>query len=152
MVALTVLTACAGPYQYYEGTGLHDATVTEIAGSWECSEETRLVLRQDGTALLRRLDGQGFDFDDGWRLSGDGTWELTDDGAGQDIRVTLTTRTGVERRVTATAADVSAPDPPSTYTWHFYVHRNPHEALELFFFYGDPDVGNTYVMTRTAAT
>ncbi|MFD7324819.1 hypothetical protein ACFV9D_27660 [Streptomyces sp. NPDC059875] len=107
MVALTLLTACAGPYQYYEGTGLHDATVAEAAGSWESVEGTRLILRQDGTALLQRLDGQDFDFDDGWRLSGTRTWELTDDADGQDIRLAMTTRTEVEMRVPVAAADAS---------------------------------------------
>jgi hypothetical protein len=57
----------------------------------------------------------------------------------------------VEMRVPAVTADASAPEPPSTYSWHLYVRRDTHEALELFFFYGDPDVGNTYVMTRAGA-
>ncbi|MFF4836698.1 hypothetical protein [Streptomyces sp. NPDC001315] len=126
--------------------------MTEAAGSWENVEDTRLTLRPDGTALFQRLDGQDFDFDDGWRVSGTGTWELTDDSDGQDIRLAMTTRTGFETRDAATAADASASaPPPATYTWHFYVRRDPREALELFFFYGDPDIGNTYVMTRPPA-
>lgn len=31
--ALMVLSACAGPAQYYAGTGVHDATVAEAAGT-----------------------------------------------------------------------------------------------------------------------
>ncbi|WP_328868940.1 hypothetical protein OHT76_01955 [Streptomyces sp. NBC_00287] len=146
-MVLSLLSACAGPYQYYEGTGLHDATVGEVAGSWKCIEGTRMTLRPDGTAVLQRLDGQDFDFDDGWRVSGTGTWELTDDADGQDVHLTLTTRTGVAMR--AAVADASAAaEPPTTYTWRFYLRRDQREALELFFFYGDPDIGNTYVMTR----
>ncbi|MFF0435480.1 hypothetical protein ACFYU9_25040 [Streptomyces sp. NPDC004327] len=101
MVVLTALTACAGPYQYYEGTGLHDATAAEVAGGWENVEGTRVVLRKDGTALLEKLDGQDFDFEDGWRLSGTGTWQLTDDDGGQVVRLAMTTRT---RAVTAPSA------------------------------------------------
>lgn len=150
---LTVLSACAGPYQYYTGTGLHDATAAEAAGNWANIEDTQLTLRRDGTALFRQLDGQDFDFDDGWRVSGTGTWELTDDAGGQDIHLTMTSRTAFDTRAPAAAADtpVSTP-PPTTYTWNFYVRRDQREALELFFMYGDPDIGNTYVMTRTTST
>ncbi|MFB7448186.1 hypothetical protein [Streptomyces sp. NPDC056194] len=148
MVVLAVLTGCAGPFQYYEGTGLHDVTAAEVAGVWENVEGTRVVLREDGTALLEKLDGQGFDFEDGWRLSGTGTWQLSDDDGGQAVRLALTSRTRVERRSPATATDTSTPEPPSTYVWSFYVDRDQHDELKLFFFYGDPDIGNTYVMTR----
>ncbi|MFB6783040.1 hypothetical protein ACFCX0_38285 [Streptomyces sp. NPDC056352] len=148
MVVLAVLTACAGPYQYYEGTGLHDTTTAEVAGGWENVEGTRVVLRENGTALFEKLDGQDFDFEDGWRLSGTGTWQLTDRDGGQVVRLALTARTRVGRRFPVTTTDASTPEPPSTYAWSFYVDRDPHDDLELFFFYGDPDIGNTYVMTR----
>ncbi|WP_404200595.1 hypothetical protein [Streptomyces tauricus] len=148
VVVLAVLAACAGPYQYYNGTGVHDATSAEVSGGWENIEGTRVVLREDATALLEKLDGQDFDFDDGWRLSGTGTWQLTDEDGGQVVRLTLTTRTKVESRSPATATDTSSPDPPSTYVWSFYVDRDQHDDLKLFFFYGDPDAGNTYEMTR----
>ncbi|MFF7780012.1 hypothetical protein ACFZCG_37015 [Streptomyces tanashiensis] len=153
MVVLAALTACAGPYQYYEGTGLHDATAAEVSGGWENVEGTRVVLRKDGTALLEKLDGQGFDFEDGWRLSGTGTWQLTDEEGGQVVRLALTTRTQVERRLPVPAVvDPSAPEPPSTYSWFFYVDRDQHDGLVLFFRYGDPDIGNMYVMTRKAGS
>jgi hypothetical protein len=152
LLVLTAVTACAGPYQYYEGTGLHDATTAEVAGAWESVEGTRVELREDGTALLQRLDGQDFDFEDGWRLSGTGTWRLTDDDNGQDVRLALTARTRAERRSPVTATDAAVPEPPSTYVWHFFVRRDEDGELELFFFYGDPDIGNTYVMKREAAS
>ncbi|MFI8325590.1 hypothetical protein [Streptomyces sp. NPDC085529] len=148
MVILAALTACAGPYQHYEGTGLHDATAAEVAGGWENVEGTRVVLHKDGTALIEKLDGKGFDFEDGWRLSGTGSWQLADDDGGQVVRLALTDRTRVEKRSPAPAADPSAPEPPSTYSWFFYVDRDPHDGLVLFFMYGDPDIGNMYVMTR----
>ncbi|MGW7310178.1 hypothetical protein ACWGI1_32030 [Streptomyces sp. NPDC054835] len=150
MVVLAALTACAGPYQYYEGAGIHDATAAEVAGGWENVEGTRVVLREDGSALLEKLDGKDFDFEDGWRLSGTGTWQLTDDDGGQVVRLALTTRTRVERRFPVSVADPSASEPPATYSWSFHVDRGQHDGLELFFFYGDPDIGNRYVMTREA--
>ncbi|WP_331749498.1 hypothetical protein [Streptomyces sp. NBC_00046] len=107
-----------------------------------------MVLREDGTALLEKLDGQDFDFEDGWRLSGTGTWQLTDDDGGQVVRLALTARTRVDGRSSVTATDASTPEPPSTYVWSFYVDRDQHDKLKLFFFYGDPDIGNTYMMAR----
>jgi hypothetical protein len=152
MVVLAVLTACAGPYQYYDGTGIHDTTSAEVAGGWENVEGTRMLLRKDGTASFEKLDGQDFDFEDGWRLSGTGTWQLIDDDGGQVVRLALTARTLVESRSPATAADTSPPEPPSTYAWSFYVDRDQDDKLKLFFFYGDPDIGNAYVMTRETGT
>ncbi|WP_234315165.1 hypothetical protein [Streptomyces globisporus] len=133
--------------QYYEGTGIHDTTAAEVAGSWENVEGTRVALREDGTALFENPDGQGFDFEDGWRLSGTGTWQLADDDGGQVVRLALTARTRVESRSPATATDTSTPEPPSTYAWSFHVDRDQQNGLKLFFFYGEPDIGNTYVMT-----
>lgn len=153
LVVSAVLTACAGPYQYDEGTGLHDATAAEVAGGWENVEGARVALRKDGTALLEKLDGHDFDFEEGWRLSGTGTWRLADDEGGQTVRLALTTRTRVERRQpVAAGTDPSAVEPPSTYSWSFYVDRDPHDGLVLFFMYGDPDIGNMYVMTREAGS
>ncbi|MFJ2562713.1 hypothetical protein ACIO02_06890 [Streptomyces sp. NPDC087568] len=152
LVVLPALTACAGPYQYYEGTGIHDATAAEVAGGWENVKGTRVVLRKDGTALLAKLDGQGFDFEDGWRLSGRGTWQLTDDDGGQVVRLVLTARTRVESRSPTTVTETSTTAPPSEYSWSFYADRDQHDELKLFFFFGDPDIGNTYVMTREAGS
>ncbi|MFG2576857.1 hypothetical protein [Streptomyces sp. NPDC048481] len=151
VLASSVLTAC-GPYQYYDGTGLHDATPAEVAGVWENIEGTRVVFREDGTALLEKLDGQEFDFDDGWRLSGAGTWKLTDAYGGQRVRLALTARTRVERRVPSPADEDPAPEAPSTYTWRFFVDRDRHDEVALFFFYGDPDSGNAYAMKHSTAS
>ncbi|GGY54466.1 hypothetical protein GCM10010363_39590 [Streptomyces omiyaensis] len=148
VAVLAALTACAGPFQYYEGTGVHDATAAEVAGHWENVEGTRVVLHEGGTALLEKLDEQDFAFEDGRRLSGTGTWQLTDEEGGQVVRLALTARTRVESRSSAATTAASAPEPPSAYTWSFHVDRDRHDGLRLFFFYGDPDLGNTYVMTR----
>ncbi|MCX4980406.1 hypothetical protein [Streptomyces sp. NBC_00572] len=146
---LTTLTAClAGPGQYYEGTDVHDATAAEVAGAWKSTEGTAMTLRPDGTATVTRLDGQDFDFDDGWRLSGTGTWSLADDANGQDVRLELTARTKAETRADATTPLPDATDAPTTYTWRFFVDRDKQKKPVLFFFFGDPDAADTYVMTR----
>ncbi|MGW6392387.1 hypothetical protein ACWFR1_18200 [Streptomyces sp. NPDC055103] len=146
---LATLTGClAGPAQYYEGTDVHDATAAEVAGVWESTEGTSMTLRPDGTATVTRLDGADFDFDEGWRLSGKGTWSLADDPDGQDVRLKLTQRTKVDRRADATMPPPDGGDPPTAYTWRFFVDRDERRELVLFFFYGDPDGGSSYVMTR----
>lgn len=147
-VALAALTACAGPFQYYEGTGVHDTTAADLAGAWQHAAGAGVLLRQDGTALLEELDGQDFDFDDGWRLSGTGTWQLTDRQGGQVVRLALTARTGVERRSPAPTATASPPPPPAAYAWSLHVGRDRQGGVGLFFFTGDPDAGDTYVLTR----
>ncbi|MFJ5880681.1 hypothetical protein [Kitasatospora cineracea] len=153
-VALAALTACAGPAQYYEGTGVHDTTTADITGNWQNTTGTSVLLRPDGTALLTRLDGQDFDFDRGWRLSGTGTWQLTDRQGGQVVRLALTARTGAEHRSpaptgTATGSTSAADSQyPSAYAWSFYVGRRQQDGVGLFFFSGDPDIGHAYVLTR----
>ncbi|WP_367826666.1 hypothetical protein [Streptomyces sp. LMG1-1-1.1] len=146
---LATLTAClAGPAQYYAGTDVHDATAAEVAGAWESTEGTAMTLRPDGTATVTRLDGEDFDFDQGWRLSGQGTWSLTDDRDGQEVRLELTARTKVDHRADATMPLPDGTDAPTTYTWRFYVDRDERRKPVLFFFFGDPDSGSSYVMTR----
>ncbi|OKJ03006.1 hypothetical protein [Kitasatospora sp. CB01950] len=154
------LTACAGVTQYYEGTGLHDATAAEAVGSWDGEQQAHLTLRQDGSALIERLDGKEWDYERGWRLSGTGRWELVDREAGQQLVVDLTTRTGSDARPgaeTRPGADTRpgvTPDPsanaaPTTYRWRFYVKRGQQQRLELFTFVGDPDTGTAYLLTRS---
>lgn len=43
-------------------------------------------------------------------------------------------------------------DPLSVDFWRFHVDRDQRDELVLFFFVGDPDIGNTYVMRREAAS
>ncbi|WP_327161570.1 hypothetical protein [Streptomyces zaomyceticus] len=61
-------------------------------------------------------------------------------------------RTG--RRADATLPPPDGGDPPTTYSRRFSVDRDDRRGLVLFFHFGDPDAGNTYVMTRrpTATT
>ncbi|MER7491309.1 hypothetical protein ABT033_01430 [Streptomyces pharetrae] len=143
------MTSGCTPYGLYSGTGVHDATVAQITGTWQCVEGTRVTLRRDGTALFAKLDGAGFDFMDGWRLSGTGTWRVTDTDDGQEIDLALTLRTGLDYRAHHEhEGDELAQTPPTIYAWDLYVDRDDDKDLRLFFFYGDPDGGNRYVLSR----
>lgn len=159
MVLAVCLFALAGcnPRMYDEVPALHDAQQTEVWGSWACYDRTSVVFRPDGTADIRLLDGQEWDFDDGWRLSGTGTWKLTDQRAGwndgQHVQLTLTSRTAVATRTPEpdepSAPPTGRPQAPGTYTWTFELPRDDRKELGLYFFFSDPDSRSTYILQRT---
>ncbi|MFI8438650.1 hypothetical protein ACIGJO_33960 [Streptomyces sp. NPDC079020] len=155
LACLFVLVGCS-PHMYDAVPAVHDAKRAEVVGSWLCVDSTEVAFQPDGRAVVSLLDGKEFDFDDGWRLSGTGLWELTDKRTGwndgQHVRLTLTSRT---------ASATRAPDPdepldtpggngpaPETYTWTFELRRGAGEQLALYFFFGDPDSRSTYVLNK----
>ncbi|MGV9276877.1 hypothetical protein [Streptomyces griseosporeus] len=142
------LTAC-NPHQYDEVPAVHDARPTELPGTWLGYDHTTVTLTPDGKATISLLDGQEFDFDEGWRVSGTGTWKLTTHRTGwndgQHVKLTLTTRTESTTRPEPTPRTSPA---PSTYTWTFELRRTEKKALQLYFFFGDPDSRSTYVLER----
>lgn len=101
IVCLFVLVGC-NPHMYDEVSAVQDAKRAEIVGSWVCTDRTEVTLLSDGKAVINLLDGQEFDFDDRWRLSGTGEWELTNERAGwndgQHVQLTLTARTSSATR------------------------------------------------------
>ncbi|MFG2117982.1 hypothetical protein [Streptomyces sp. NPDC048710] len=143
---------------YDDVPALHDVKRAEVAGSWTGYDRTNIAFRPDGKADIRLLDGQEWDFDDRWRLTGAGTWKLTDQRTGwndgQHVLLTLTARTAVATRAPEPddppAPTTDRPQPPKTYTWTFELRRNDEKALELYFFFGDPDSRSTYILQRDA--
>lgn len=141
---------------YDEVPALRDAKRADIAGSWHSVDHTEITLRPDGEAVIHLLDGQEFDFDDRWRLSGTGTWELTGKrmgwNDGQHVRVALTSRTASTTRASDPTEPLTEqterPSAPQVYTWTFELRRDNREDLELYFFFGDPDSRSTYVLQR----
>ncbi|MCZ7459706.1 hypothetical protein [Streptomyces sp. WMMC940] len=98
---------------------------------------------------------QEFDFDDGWRLSGTGQWELTDErtgwNAGQHVRMALTSRMASATRTPDSAElDPSSEHEPApeTCTWTFELQRDDMKQLLLYFSFGDPDSRSSYVLQR----
>jgi hypothetical protein len=155
LLALLALTAC-NPHMYDEVPALHDVKRDEVTGAWNGYDRTRVVFRPDGTADIRLLDGREWDFDEGWRLSGTGRWQLTDRRTGwndgRHVRLTLTSRTAVTTRPQTPEEFRPSPEDlapaPAAYTWTFELRRDDTEALELYFFFGDPDSRSTYVLER----
>ncbi|MEU2491623.1 hypothetical protein [Streptomyces sp. NPDC007883] len=155
IVCLFVLAGCS-PHMYDEVSAVRDAKRAEIVGSWVCTDRTEVTLLSDGKAVISLLDGQEFDFDDRWRLSGTGEWELTNERAGwndgQHVQLVLTARTSSATRTPdpAERLDPSTEHEPApeTYTWTFELQRDDKKQLTLYFFFGDPDSRSTYILER----
>lgn len=155
-VTLSMLTlqGC-NPHQYDSVPSVSHAKRSEIVGVWRCVDGTEVDLRPDGTAVVAHLDGQEFDFDEGWRMSGTGTWELLDEqagwGDGQHVSVRVTQRTSWEerhdtepgRRVPEDAGELA----PKTYTWTLEMERGE-KGLLLFFLFSDPDSRSYYYLEK----
>ncbi len=153
---LLALTGCINPGAYSSVPALHGVKRAEVTGTWIGYDRARVVLKPDGKAEIRVLDGQEWDFDDRWRLSGPGHWKLTDKRTGwndgQHVQVSLTSRTSVATRKPEPGKP-SEPLPsreeiPRTYTWTFELRRSDSKALEIYFFFGDPDSRSTYSLRR----
>ncbi|MFF5131203.1 hypothetical protein ACFY41_30305 [Streptomyces syringium] len=114
------------------------------------------------------LDGQEFQFDDNWRMSGTGSWKLLGPGeysggesvgGGQAVKVEITRRdrdfTHKEPAGGSMGGDTKAAirrtaKPPPKAEWVLGVagsHSKPH----LFFLTGDPDKRDTYVLRKSSA-
>jgi hypothetical protein len=156
LLVLLPLSGCV-PGQYADVPAVTRATAAEIVGTWRCVDGTEVTMRADGTAAVKQLDGQEFDFDSQWRISGTGTWELTDRpmgwSDGQHVSLSVTRRTSSAWREPADAADEVAVDgnsgepAPDSYTWPLELERRE-KALALNFFYSDPDNHNAYYLEK----
>ncbi|MFD7619908.1 hypothetical protein [Streptomyces sp. NPDC059802] len=157
LLALLVLSGCV-PGRYADVPAVTGVSAAEIVGTWRCIDGTEVTMRADGTAGVKQLDGQDFDFDRQWRMSGTGTWELTDRpmgwSDGQHVSLSVTRRTSSAWREPADAADGVAVDgdfrepAPDSYTWTLELERRE-KGLALYFFYSDPDNRNTYYLEKT---
>ncbi|WSY97220.1 hypothetical protein OH809_27225 [Streptomyces sp. NBC_00873] len=149
------------PGQYAEVPAVTGVSSAEIVGTWRCIDGTAVTMRKDGTAVVKLLDGQEFDFDDQWRMSGTGTWELTDRdigwGDGQHVSLSVTRRTSSAWREVKGAeegavgsTDLREPT-PDAYTWTLELERGD-KGLALYFFFSDPDNRNTYYLEKERST
>ncbi|MCX4825046.1 hypothetical protein OG883_35345 [Streptomyces sp. NBC_01142] len=114
-----------------------------------------MTLQADGTAVVAHLDGEDFDFDRGWRMSGTGTWQLINGDSGQLVSLSVTERTSWEERHD-TEQDLRAPEAveqpaPETYAWSLRMERGD-KGLRLFFLFGDPDIRSYHYLDKSPDT
>lgn len=136
-------------------------TAAEIAGTWHGWQGSSLTLGAGAKAAAVRLDGQEFDFDDGWRMTGTGTWSLLKPGAyrggnfvgnGSVIHLEVTPATPAKTTPSPSpnptvAASRTAP-PPDKAVWDIGVTKGKKNELLLVFLTSDPDIRDTYYLTK----
>jgi len=154
LVSVIPVTGC-NPHQYDPVPGVTGVKAADIAGTWHGWNRMGVTFQPDGKALVVRLDGQEFDFYEGWRMTGTGTWELTGAevgwGDGQHVSLEVTHRDSWEEREEEEEFPVYPGDlrpAPDTYTWVLEMERNE-KGLRLYFFFGDPDSRSTYYLEKT---
>ncbi|MFI1222683.1 MULTISPECIES: hypothetical protein [unclassified Streptomyces] len=115
------------------------------------------------------LDGQEFRFDDGWRMTGSGTWSLSEPGShqggntvgdGSVVHVVVKPSVdGIGNDAEETESPSSVPSdpasaatrtapPPEEAAWDLSVIKNKSGKLEFFFLTSDPDVRDKYYLSR----
>ncbi len=149
LTAMTLgTTACIAPDARYEREPAPEPVKSgELTGDWKGWRGSALELVSGGRATVTKLDGQSWDFDDGWRMTGKGTWRHE-----QNILVVSVKANDVaERPRSADDPGVPLPSPnpeefPKEYRWQFKARHGEKGRLEIYFFTGDPDTRDAYVM------
>jgi hypothetical protein len=142
---------------------------SDLHGTWIGWGGSSLTLRPDGVAEVANLDGQEFRFDEGWRMTGVGTWSLSEPGSykgGNTVGDDSVVRVSVKRSVTKDDQRAEKTDPPSPLvsllpeeaamrtaplppgaTWILGVTKGKAGQLGLFFLTSDPDLRDTYYLS-----
>ncbi|MEU2246475.1 hypothetical protein [Streptomyces sp. NPDC019224] len=144
-------------------------TAADFYGTWVGWKGSSLTFQPEHRAVVKKLDGQEFAFDDAWRMSGPGSWRLLKPGAYRggntvgdgwviQVKASSGSRAVKEDPVAEGAGPASEinPDdvasrtepPPGKAEWDIGVTRSKKGELRLFFLTSDPDVRDTYYLTR----
>lgn len=155
-MVLVVLTSGCGALFYPTLPTVRDASTSELAGDWTGPDGAKVILEGDGRAEVRNLGGEDWDFDEGWGLTGTGTWQLVKGGSGQTIggapavQVSITNVTGQIQRPPRDIDEWTTEPfaPIAQYTWEFGMERT-NEGLQPYYLAGDPDAPNLYHLERS---
>ncbi|MFF1920196.1 hypothetical protein ACFVW8_06415 [Streptomyces sp. NPDC058221] len=144
-------------------------TAADLYGTWTGWKGSSLTFQPESRAVVENLDGQEFEFDDAWRMSGPGSWRLLKPGAyrggntvgnGSVIQIKASPGGGAGKKDPAaespeaekefTPDDVASrtEPPPEKAVWDIGVTRSKKGKLRLFFLTSDPDVRDTYYLTK----
>ncbi|MFI7300293.1 hypothetical protein [Streptomyces sp. NPDC050121] len=142
-----------------------NVTAQDLYGKWIGWEGSSLTLAPDAKASTVKLDGQEFNFDDAWRMTGTGTWSVLKSGTyqggntvGAGSVIHLEVRPGATARASASHSPSASPNPtvaasrteppPDRATWDIGVTRGKKGEILLVFLTSDPDVRDTYYLTK----
>ncbi|MFJ9055781.1 hypothetical protein [Streptomyces sp. NPDC102409] len=157
-VALVLVMATSGCGRLFLAflPTVDDASSGELRGDWRGPDGAQVLLEPDGRAEVQDLGGENWDFDEGWRLSGTGTWKLIKGdkgtiGGAPAVQVVITQVTDRTQRTSDDPDErtVSPQEPLSEYTWEFGMERTD-EGLQPYYLAGDPDVATLYQLERVA--
>lgn len=149
LLALTVTTTgCSLAFfipRYLPDPSVDEVEREELLGTWEGWNDSTITLAEDGTAEFSTLDGSWFGFDEGWRLTGTGTWEIHEtENVGPKVKVE-----GVEITDEVEVFDdhwLRLPkghdwrtEEPEFQSWNFGLDRKWGE-LRMWLHMSDPDI------------
>ncbi|MGW1410870.1 hypothetical protein [Streptomyces sp. NBC_01224] len=155
MILVMVASGC-GALFYPSLPTVHNVSARELAGDWSGPDGAEVALERDGRAVVRNLGGEDWDFDEGWGLSGTGTWQLIKGASGETIggapavQISITNVTGQIQRPPRDIDEwTTTPHTPiGRYTWKFGMERTK-KGLQPYYLAGDPDAPNLYHLKRT---
>ncbi|MFK0189512.1 hypothetical protein [Kitasatospora sp. NPDC090308] len=166
MAALALLASSCVDNRNAPAPPVVQVTAADLEGTWTGWGGSNVTLKPAGAAQVVQLDGQEFRFDDNWRMTGSGNWELHEPGhyqggntvgRGYVVHLTVTAEpdrgtpggttpapTGIPEQE---AADRTAPA-PALGTWDMGVTRDHEGRTILYFLTSDPDNRDTYSLSR----
>ncbi|MFL1377383.1 MULTISPECIES: hypothetical protein [unclassified Nocardiopsis] len=116
----------------------------EVIGTWEGWEGSRITFHDDGTVEFTDLDGYWFAFDEGWRVTGTGAWEVDRDGRYPKVTVESTEITDAvevfdDHPLRLPRGDAWRTERPDSRYWVFDLDRKWGE-LRMYVYMSDPDI------------
>ncbi|MEV6393732.1 hypothetical protein AB0M39_02945 [Streptomyces sp. NPDC051907] len=138
---------------------------SEVMGEWHGWGGSSVRILADGVVEVTLLDGQEFRFDDGWRMTARGKWQLygpgeyrggntAGNGSVVQLRVKPSEAPGKSQPSSTGTSEVGAEavartaDPPAEAVWSLGVIRDRDDKLALFFLTSDPDARDYYYLSR----
>ncbi|MFJ9554662.1 hypothetical protein ACIRPH_12650 [Nocardiopsis sp. NPDC101807] len=145
LVALSLgTTGCTLVHRYFPVPQVREVAQEELVGTWLGWEGSSVTLHEGGEAEFHRLDGGGMDFDEGWRVTGTGEWEVYEtDHIGPRVMLTLVETTATEEVPEDSPYRVPTRErwrtgPSESYSWGFGLDRDGGD-LRMYLFISDED-------------
>ncbi|MFG2914269.1 hypothetical protein ACGF0D_15425 [Kitasatospora sp. NPDC048298] len=172
VAALALLTSSCVDNRNAPAPPVAQVTAADLEGTWTGWGGSSVTLGPVGAARAARLDGQEFRFDDNWRMTGSGSWELYEPGRykggntvgrGFVVHLAVTSEPGQATADGATPTEPAAPastgvdereaarrtaPAPALGTWDMGVTRDREGRTILYFLTSDPDNRDTYSLSR----
>ncbi|WP_438488889.1 hypothetical protein [Streptomyces sp. S186] len=163
------LASCAQDKRHEPLPEASRSKISDIQGVWQGPRGGKVVLKGDGSASVDRLGGQEFSFDDKWKMSGEGKWELLDArdykggmtvGSPQLLRVSINRNVKLDFSTGSKSAESGEPESfgggaseaerdsgPKHSTWILGLNGGAGQ-LRLYYLVSDPDLHVRYELKK----